>query len=277
MKKILIAMLLLCGIVGQVKAQEEYVPKYGWIVVKDGVTIETSDKGEGDFTSLSEIYWTKSRFNLPKGTLMPNGLEYVSIYGENGERREPRTPDGYIYFQEDMDGELCDRIKKDGLKKVQLSPYIPLKYGDGKAHKAGNGMSFKIVPFKSSAKVKFDISGYDKSFMSEITRPFKSFLKSQKCYMLMVMSSTGKIEHVELLEKTSNGFINAHTQCGIFSRKEPKVNAQGLLTTQWTMFFCEEEAAFLTYWAWVKDENALVGISEVEPIGYVIPFLKLAK
>ena len=274
MKKILIAMLLLCGIVGQVKAQEEYGPKYGWLVVKDGVPIETSDKGEGEFSSLSEIDWIISRFPLPKGTLVPNGLEYISIFGENGERREPRTPDGYIYFQGEMDGDECMRIKKDGLKKVQLSSCIPLKYGDGKVHKAENGMSFKIVPFKSSAKLKFDTS----EFID--IRPFKRFIKGQKCYMLMVMSSTGKVEHVELLEKTSNGFINAHHKYQQFSQKEPKVNAQGLLTTQWKLVWDETEWSFVSsYWAWVKDENALVGISEVEPMPgqYIIPFLKVAK
>ena len=265
MKKIILSLLVAFGIAGQAVAQDDY--STGWIVVKDGVSIERSDIDEEEFTSLNDIQWDKSRFFLPKGTLKPGGLEYMFFYDENGERREPKYPDGYLYFQDEVSG-WCDRIKKDGLKKVQLSSYIPIKYGDGKAHKAENGMSFKIVPFKSSAKVKIETS---------IDGRFKRFLKSQKCYLLMIMSSTGKVEHVELLEKTSKGFKNAHHEYCYFSQKEPKVNVQGLLTTQWRMFMGDTEEAFCVYWTWVKDENALVGVADIEPGEYVIPFLKVVK
>lgn len=278
MKKVLLTLLVTLGIAGQAVAQVEYdednKPIQGWLVVKDGVSIERSDLDVEEFTSLNDIQWDKSRFFLPKGTLMPGGLEYVYFFEENGERREPKYPDGYLYFQDEVSG-WCDRIKKDGLKKVQLSSYIPLKYGNGKAHKAENGMSFKIVPFKSSAKVKFVSQVYDVSIYN--TREFKRFLKSQKCYLLMIMSSTGRVEHVELLEKTSKGFKNAHHGYGYFSQKEPKVNAQGLLTTQWRMYVCDLEESFSVYWMWVKDENALVGVADSESFEYVIPFLKIAK
>lgn len=272
MKKILLSLLVAFGIAGQAVAQEDEnnEPIQGWLVVKDGVSIERSDLNEEEFTSLNDIQWDKSRFFLPKGTLMPGGLEYMFFYDENGVRREPKYPDGYLYFQDEISG-WCDRIKKDGLKKVQLSYYIPVVYGNGKTHKAENGMSFKIVPFKSSAKVKFE------SYDIEVGRRFKRFLKSQKCYLLMIMSSTGKVEHVELLEKTSKGFKNAHHEYYYFSQKEPKVNAQGLLTTQWRMFMGYTEEAFCVYWTWVKDENALVGVADIEPGEYVIPFLKVAK
>ena len=272
MKKVLLTLLVALGIAGQAVAQDDY--STGWIVVKDGVSIERSDIDEEEFTSLNDIQWDKSRFFLPKGTLKPGGLEYMFFYDENGERREPKYPDGYLYFQDEVSG-WCDRIKKDGLKKVQLSSYIPIKYGDGKAHKAENGMSFKIVPFKSSAKVKFVPQVYDMGIYD--TREFKRFLKSQKCYLLMIMSSTGKVEHVELLEKTSKGFKNAHHNYSFFSLNAPKVNAQGLLTTQWRLSFGEEEAAFCVYWTWVKGENALVGVADDAPDSYVIPFLKVAK
>ena len=92
----------------------------------------------------------------------------------------------------------------------------------------------------------------------------------------MIMSSTGKVEHVELLEKTSKGFTAFNNYFRSFN--EPKVNAQGLLTSQWRLSFGEEEAAFCVYWTWVKGENALVGASEDGAIpGYLIPFLKVAK
>ena len=269
MKKILITMLLLCGIVGQVKAQEEYdfEDGWGWLVVKDGVTIEEPN---GEYASFSDIYWECSNI-LPKGTLKPGGEEYMFVYDENGEHREPKYPDGYIYYQSDYAG-TCYRIKKDGLIKVQLSSYIPLKYGNGKAHKGENGMSFKIVPFKSSAKVKVENYG------NEVERSFKRFIKSQKCYLLMIMTSTGKVEHVELLEKTSKGFKNAHREYHYFSQKEPKVNAQGLLTTQWRMAMGDSEEDDFIYWTWVKGVNALVGVSEDGAIPeYLIPFLKVAK
>ena len=277
MKKVLLTLLVALGIAGQAVAQVEFDENgkctTGWLVVGDNVSIETSDQGNGEFSSLSEMYWQRSKFFLAKGSLLAGGAEYITIWSEDGEYREPKYPDGYIYFQGEMDGEICKRIEKDGLKKVQLTSYIPLKYGNGKAHKAENGMSFKIVPFKSSAKVKIvnwatpDINGR-----------FKRFIKSQKCYLLMIMSSTGKVEHVELLEKTSKGFKNAHHNYSFFSLNAPKVNAQGLLTSQWRLSFGEEEAAFCVYWTWVKGENALVGASEDGAIpGYLIPFLKVAK
>ena len=277
MKKVLLTLLVALGIAGQAVAQVEFDENgkctTGWLVVGDNVSIETSDQGNGEFSSLSEMYWQRSKFFLAKGSLLAGGAEYITIWSEDGEYREPKYPDGYIYFQGEMDGEICKRIEKDGLKKVQLTSYIPLKYGNGKAHKAENGMSFKIVPFKSSAKVKIvnwatpDINGR-----------FKRFIKSQKCYLLMIMSSTGKVEHVELLEKTSKGFKNAHHNYSFFSLNAPKVNAQGLLTSQWRLSFGEEEAAFCVYWTWVKGENALVGTSEDSAIpGYLIPFLKVAK
>ena len=272
MKKVLLSLLVALGIAGQAVAQVEYdennKPTSGWLVIGDNVSIETSDQGNGEFSSLSEMYWNRSRFFLAKGSLMVGGAEYVTIWLENGERNAPKYPDGYIYFQGEMEGEVCDRIKKDGLKEVQLSSYIPVVYGNGKTHKAENGMSFKIVPFKSSAKVKIENSMDGK---------FKRFLKSQKCYLLMIMSSTGKVEHVELLEKTSKGFKNAHHNYSFFSLNAPKVNAQGLLTTQWRLSFGEEEAAFCVYWTWVKGENALVGVADDAPDSYVIPFLKVAK
>ena len=272
MKKIIFALLLAIGIAGQAVAQDGFIddsdfPISGWLVVGDNVSIETSDQGNGEFSSLSEMYWRRSKFFLAKGSLLVGGAEYITIWSEDGEYREPKYPDGYIYFQSDYAG-TCYRIKKDGLKRVQLSSYIPLAYANGKAYKAENGMSFKIVPFKSSAKVKIETS---------IDGRFKRFLKSQKCYLLMIMSSTGKVEHVELLEKTSKGFKNAHHEYCYFSQKEPKVNAQGLLTTQWRMFMCDIEEAFCVYWTWVKDENALVGVADVAPDSYVIPFLKVVK
>ena len=268
MKKILLSLLVAFGIAGQAVAQVEYdennKPTSGWFVVKNGVRIEEPN---GEYTSFSDIYWVSSSF-LPKGTLKSGGEEYMFFYDENGEHHEPKYPDGYIYFQSDYAG-TCYRIKKDGLKRVQLSSYIPLAYGNGKAYKAENGMSFKIVPFKSSAKVKIETS---------IDGRFKRFLKSQKCYLLMIMSSTGKVEHVELLEKTSNGFINAHHKYQQFSQKEPKVNAQGLLTTQWRMFMGDYEEDNFIYWTWVKGENALVGVADDGAIPeYLIPFLKVVK
>lgn len=266
MKKVLLSLLVAFGIAGQAVAQEDEnnEPIQGWLVVKDGVSIENSN---GEYASFSDIYWECSNI-LPKGTLKPGGEEYMFFYDENGEHHEPKYPDGYIYFQSDYAG-TCYRIKKDGLKRVQLSSYIPLAYGNGKAYKAENGMSFKIVPFKSSAKVKIETS---------IDGRFKRFLKSQKCYLLMIMSSTGKVEHVELLEKTSKGFKNAHHEYCYFSQKEPKVNAQGLLTTQWRMFMGDSEEGDFIYWTWVKGENALMGTSEDGAIpGYLIPFLKVVK
>ena len=273
MKKVLLSLLVAFGIAGQAVAQEDEnnEPIQGWLVVKDGVSIENSN---GESTSFSDIYWERSRFFLPKGTLMSGGLEYMFFYDENGERHEPKYPDGYIYFQDEITGN-CERIEKEGLKKVQLSSYIPLAYGNGKAHKAENGMSFKIVPFKSSANVKFVSQIYNASMYD--TREFKRFLKSQKCYLLMIMSSTGKVEHVELLEKTSKGFKNAHHKYCYFSQNEPKVNAQGLLTSQWRMYMCDLEEGFATYWMWIKNENALVGVADIEPNQYVIPFLKVVK
>ena len=70
------------GIAGQAVAQDDY--STGWIVVKDGVSIERSDIDEEEFTSLNDIQWDKSRFFLPKGTLKPGGLEYMFFYDENG-------------------------------------------------------------------------------------------------------------------------------------------------------------------------------------------------
>lgn len=210
MKKILIAMLLLCGIVNLAKAEDGYIgyfPNLGWLVVGDNVTIEVSDQGEGEYASLSELYWRRSMFFLGKGSLMVGGKEYIITFmSEDYEKHEPAIPDGYIYFQGDMDGEQCMRIKKDGLKEVQLSPYIPLEYGNGADYKAENGMSFKIVPFISAAKVVLEGEEYDIDDSGFSSARFKRFLKSPNCYMLMIMSSTGEVEHVKLLEKTSGGF-----------------------------------------------------------------------
>ena len=290
MKKILIAMLLLCGIVNLAKAEDGYIgyfPNLGWLVVGDNVTIEVSDQGEGEYASLSELYWRRSMFFLGKGSLMVGGKEYsgkeyiITFMSEDYEKHEPAIPDGYIYFQGDMDGEQCMRIKKDGLKEVQLSPYIPLEYGNGADYKTENGMSFKIVPFISAAKVVLEGEEYDIDD-SGFSARFKRFLKSPNCYMLMIMSSTGEVEHVELLEKTSGGFENAHRKYPFVSRKEPKVSKisdQGLLLSQWIFYQGAEESSYDTYWAWIKSENALVGVSGRYSVEsqYLIPFLKVAK
>ena len=100
--------------------------------------------------------------------------------------------------------------------------------------------------------------------------------------MLMIMSSTGEVEHVELLEKTSGGFENAHRKYGFLSRNEPKVSKisdQGLLLSQWIFYHGVEESSYDTYWAWIKSENALVGVSGrySDESKYLIPFLKVAK
>lgn len=282
MKKILIVMLLLCGIVGQVIAEDgyiEYYPNSGWLVVGDNVTIEVSDQGEGEYASLSELYWRRAMYFLAKGSLMVGGKEYIITFmSEDYEKHEPAIPDGYIYFQEDMDGQQCMRIKKDGLKEVQLSPYIPLEYGNGADYKAENGMSFKIVPFISAAKVVLEGEEYDIDDYGFSDR-FKRFLKSPNCYMLMIMSSTGEVEHVELLEKTSGGFENAHRKYAFVSRKEPRIDSQGLLTSRWILFHGVEGSSYDTYWAWIKSENALVGVSGRYSVEsqYLIPFLKVAK
>ena len=91
----------------------------------------------------------------------------------------------------------------------------------------------------------------------------------------MIMSSAGKVEHVELLEKTSKGFTAFGNYFGSFN--EPKVNAQGLLTTQWK--FGYDEMGTDVYWTWVKDENALVGVFGMfgDDSVYLIPFLKVVK
>ena len=81
MKKIIFTLLVALGIAGQAVAQVEYdennKPTSGWLVVKDGVSIENSN---GESTSFSDIYWERSRFFLPKGTLMSGGLEYMFFY-----------------------------------------------------------------------------------------------------------------------------------------------------------------------------------------------------
>ena len=121
MKKVLLTLLVALGIAGQAVAQVEYdennKPTSGWLVIGDNVSIETSDQGNGEFSSLSEMYWQRSKFFLAKGSLLAGGAEYITIWSEDGEYREPKYPDGYIYFQGEMDGEICERIKKDGLKK----------------------------------------------------------------------------------------------------------------------------------------------------------------
>ena len=275
MKKILLSLLIALSIVGQSVAQEEYdesnKPTHGWLVVKNGVSIQTGYSENESPTSLTEIKWLWSRFAMPKGYLIVGGLDYMPFWTEYGERRDPAVPDGYVYFPGggEMEGPT-QRIYKDGLKKVQLSSYIPLVYGNGKAHKAENGMSFKIVPFKSSAKVKIEYTG-----IPDIDSGIKRFLKSQKCYLLMIMSSAGKVEHVELLEKTSKGFTAFNNY--FRSVNEPKVNTQGLLTTQWK--FGYDEMGTDVYWTWVKDENALVGVFGMfgDDSVYLIPFLKVVK
>ena len=290
MKKIILSLLVALGIAGQAVAQDGYIgyfPNLGWLVVGDNVTIEVSDQGEGEYASLSELYWRRSMFFLGKGSLMVGGKEYsgkeyiITFMSEDYEKHEPAIPDGYIYFQGDMDGEQCMRIKKDGLKEVQLSPYIPLEYGNGADYKTENGMSFKIVPFISAAKVVLEGEEYDIDD-SGFSARFKRFLKSPNCYMLMIMSSTGEVEHVELLEKTSGGFENAHHKYGFLSRNEPKVSKisdQGLLLSQWIFYQGAEESSYDTYWAWIKSENALVGVSGRYSVEsqYLIPFLKVAK
>lgn len=281
MKKIILTLLLAIGIVGQAVAQDGYIddsdfPISGWLVVGDNVSIETSDQGNGEFSSLSEMYWRRSKFFLAKGSVLVGGAEYITIWEEDGERREPKYPDGYIYFQGDMDGEICERIKKNGLKKVLLYSYIPLEYGNGETYEADNGWSFKIVPFNSSDKVVFE--GYDEEY-DDFTDRFKRFIKSQACYMLMIISPKGKVEHVELLEKTSLGFLNAHRKYAFISRKEPRIDPQGLLTSRWILFQGAEESSYDTYWVWIKSENALVGVSGnySDESQYLIPFLKVTK
>ncbi|MBQ7854849.1 MAG: hypothetical protein IJ352_07535 [Muribaculaceae bacterium] len=286
MKKVLLTLLVTLGIAGQAVAQDGYIdnsdfPISGWLVVGDNVSIETSDQGNGEISSLSEMYWRRSKFFLAKGSLLVGGAEYITIWSEDGERREPKYPDGYIYFQGDMDGQICERIKKNGLKMVLLYSYIPLEYGNGADYKAENGMSFKIVPFISAAKVVLEGEEYDIDD-SGFSDRFKRFLKSPNCYMLMIMSSTGEVEHVELLEKTSGGFENAHHKYGFLSRNEPKVSKisdQGLLLSQWIFYQGVEESSYDTYWAWIKSENALVGVSGrySDESKYLIPFLKVAK
>lgn len=287
MKKIILSLLVALGIAGQAVAQDGYIgyfPNLGWLVVGDNVTIEVSDQGEGEYASLSELYWRRSMFFLGKGSLMVGGKEYsgkeyiITFMSEDYEKHEPAIPDGYIYFQGDMDGEQCMRIKKDGLKEVQLSPYIPLEYGNGADYKTENGMSFKIVPFISAAKVVLEGEEYDIDD-SGFSARFKRFLKSPNCYMLMIMSSTGEVEHVELLEKTSGGFENAHRKYPFVSRKDPRIDSQGLLTSRWILFQGAEESSYDTYWAWIKSENALVGVSGNYSVEsqYLIPFLKVAK
>ena len=280
MKKIIFALLLAIGIAGQAVAQDGFIddsdfPISGWLVVGDNVSIETSDQGNGEFSSLSEMYWRRSKFFLAKGSLLVGGAEYITIWSEDGERREPKYPDGYIYFQGDMDGEICERIKKNGLKKVLLYSYIPLEYGNGETYEADNGWSFKIVPFNSSDKVVIEGCDYEYGF----TNRFKRFIKSQACYMLMIISPKGKVDHVELLEKTSLGFFNAHRKYPFVSRKEPRIDSQGLLTSRWILFQGAEESSYDTYWAWIKSENALVGVSGNYSVEsqYLIPFLKVAK
>ena len=285
MKKIIFALLLAIGIAGQAVAQDGFIddsdfPISGWLVVGDNVSIETSDQGNGEFSSLSEMYWRRSKFFLAKGSLFVGGAEYITIWSEDGEYREPKYPDGYIYFQGDMDGQICERKKKNGLKKVLLYSYIPLEYGNGETYEADNGWSFKIVPFNSSDKVVIEGYGYGENYDDYSYQDgFKCFLKSQECYMLMIISPKGKVEHVELLEKTSLGFFNAHRKYAFVSRKEPRIDSQGLLTSRWILFHGVEESSYDTYWAWIKSENALVGVSGRYSVEsqYLIPFLKVAK
>ena len=243
MKKILLSLLVAFGIAGQAVAQVEY--STGWIVTSNNAEVQNSE--EEDVNTLEGVSWLRGN-TVPKGTLMIGWDTFVTFYYEDGtERIEPYVSDGYIYAQGEYVGPIC-RMKQSNVREVEVSYEIPLKYGNGVAYKGVGGKTFKIVPLIANGKLKYN-DNYAKSGL-------KPLLANKKCYVLLMMSSNGKITDYDFLEKTKTGFRALNTNgIGILG-ENLKISKQGKLLSYVYATNLESPGDYDPMWLWVESEKA---------------------
>ncbi len=249
MKKIILSLLVAFGIAGQAVAQEEY--STGWIVTSNNAVVQTSsyETEEEDVNTLEGINWLRGN-TVPKGTLMIGWDTFVTFYYEDGTKKiEPYVSDGYIYAQGDYVGEPICRMKQSNVREVEVSYEIPLKYGNGVAYKGVEGKTFKIVPLIANGKLKYN-DNYAKSGL-------KPLLANKKCYVLLIMSSNGKITDYDFLEKTKTGFRALNTEKGIgIGGENLKISKQGKLLSYAYVGYGENPGDYTPMWLWVESEKA---------------------
>lgn len=249
-KLMLVALLVSCWWPLNAEEYDVAQENTGWLVVDDDVIVQEARFYESSniMPSLENANWSRAG-ELRKSSLLLSGSEYITFYDTFGnEITLPEVPNGYIYFEN-----LCGysempiyRVKENALKKVVVSDYIPLEYGDGTDYHAENGYSFKIVSFKHNNLVK-----------GEYAERFRRYLDSNACYVLIVMSSVGEVVFVDLLEKTPNGFHSVRNY-SVWNTYDMCVDSQGELLCDWEVHCGEGGSEPEMLIKWVVDENALV-------------------
>ena len=140
-------------------------------------------------------------------------------------------------------------MKQSNVREVEVSYEIPLKYGNGVAYKGVEGKTFKIVPLIANGKLKYG-DNYAKSRL-------KPLLANKKCYVLLIMSSNGKITDYDFLEKTKTGFRALNTEKGIgIGGENLKISKQGKLLSYAYVGYGESPGDYDPMWLWVESEKA---------------------
>ena len=221
MKKILIALFVLMGVVGYAN-DDVFIAS----LVDHEIKFQCSESVAGDYPTMSDVKWLSG--TLPKGYV-------VFGYGE--------ITDEYIYSFEHDGFPICRYKKSDLNRDVVYTNYIPSEYGNGKVYKLENGMSFKIVKFKPNGKAKFDV-------YSPETR---KFVNSKNCYVLIVMNASGAVKFSCILKKTMAGFRDEN----LVSYEQPmKVSKLGVLLTSCTIG--PDECTLDDGVKWILGEDRLV-------------------
>ena len=250
MKKVLLTLLVALGIAGQAVAQDDY--STGWIVTSNNAVVQTSsnEMEEEDVKTLEGISWIR-KTTVPKGTLMIGWDSYVTFWDDDETKRiEPYVSDGYIYAQGDYIGQPIYRMKQSNVREVEVSYEIPLKYGNGVAYNGVDGKTFKIVPLIANGKLKYG-DNYAKSML-------KPLLSKKKCYVLLMMSSNGKITDYDFLEKTKTGFRALNSKgigIGEGESENLKISKQGKLLSYAYVGFGESPGDYTPMWLWVESEK----------------------
>lgn len=154
---------------------------------------------------------------------------------------------GSLYITDYFDNE-CYKVSTNGLQEVVISMDIPLKYGDGRIYKAGEGGVFKIEPFDIVGKrvllPEHNSSGvcyveYDKA-NDDFAQGLKKIINENRLYLLYTCAtictynddeqSEFKLyqtdwELFSLLEKTEYGFRS----CGYCIWEDGKLDDEFVL------------------------------------------------
>ena len=226
MKKILIALFVLMGVVGYAN-DDANDDVFIASLVDHEIKFQCSESAVGDYNpTLSDVKWLSG--TLPKGYVV---FGYGEIFDE------------YIYSLDNDGCPICRYKKSDLNRDVVYTNYIPSEYGNGKVYKLDNGMSFKIVKFKPNGKAKFDMYSHET----------RKFVNSKNCYVLIVMNASGAVKFSCILKKTMAGFRDEN----LVSYEQPmKVSKLGVLLTSCTIG--PDECTLDDGVKWILGEDRLV-------------------